>query len=113
MQGSVFCVDGATDLTLRTLIAVVLDRTLPNAPSSCAIVNILLPMQWMSAILKKGWCLTVSFFLFYCSSFGQIRYSNFYDLNEGAGGLLSVTETPSGQFVAVGSSLNLSSNKWL
>lgn len=85
-------------------------RSLGNAPSSCVIVNILLPMQWMSVIRRKGWLLAIPLF-FSTLCLGQsVRYSNFYDLNEGAGGLLSVTETPSGQFIAVGSSLNLSSN---
>jgi hypothetical protein len=59
----------------------------------------------------KGWFVAIPLLFGITVSNGQtIRYSGFYDLNNGAGGLLSVIHLGGDTLMAVGSSLNLTTN---
>ncbi len=67
-------------------------------------------MKLKGQILAKGWLVAI-LLLFCLGGVAQsIRFSGFYDLNNGAGGLLSVVNLGNDTLIAVGSSLNLSTN---
>lgn len=61
--------------------------------------------------MSKGWSMTVPLLFAASVCFGQpIRFSEFFDLNQGAGGLLDAVFLDNGDILAVGNVLNLTDN---
>lgn len=68
-------------------------------------------MKVFKVVKLTGWSLTVPLLFVSVFCFGQpIRFSVFYDVSNGAGGFLSVVHLGNNSMLAVGSSLNLSTN---
>ena len=66
-------------------------------------------MKFVGGILMKGWLIVIPL-LINNMAYAQIRFSEFYDINQGSDALVSVAETADGNLIAVGSSLNLTDN---
>ena len=68
-------------------------------------------MKLKEMIMSKVWSMTVPLLFAASVCFGQpIRFSEFFDLNQGAGGLLDAVFLDNGDILAVGNVLNLTDN---
>jgi hypothetical protein len=61
-------------------------------------------------MFTKGWFAAILFFYSFSVVAQSVRFSEFYDLNQGAGGFVDVALVDNERLIAVGSVLNLSDN---